>query len=212
MKKRGSIFTIAAVLTPVITISLLGLCALLYDTFEIHIAKALICVIGFINPKAPFSALGWAEECVLFFFLFSFCASAVLLYSGLLRFVNKNAESVYLTPRLSLWVNCTSAAGSTSVTAFILMIYTMLLEDDVSRYPNRIFMLNLIFAVAAVAFLSFAVIYLVAWKKAENKSEQFSSNVIILDIFRGFLLTPGYGMLICIAYRILLIFFSDAFS
>ena len=214
MKKRGAVFTIVAVATPVLSIAAIGIFMWVHSTFREELIEAAVKFFELVNPMAPRDVYRWIDSCFLFFWFFSFCASAVLLYSGLMRLVNKNAETVYLTPKLSLWVNCASAAGGTAAAALVLLGYTFLSQGVYLKYPNRIRGLTIAFAIAAIAFLLFAVIYLVQWNTAKSKhgdGSRLSAGVIFFDLFRGFLLTPGYCLLACIAYHILLIFFRDAY-
>ena len=169
-------------------------------------------ILPVLNPDAPRRVFVWIDEIIRYFMYTSICAFPVLLYSAIVRFVTPKAEEVYLTPKLSLWTNLTSAACGVTVASAVLLVLEMLSEDDVSRYPNRIRALSVFLPIVFVAFLVLVFVYIFSWNgKRDPAGNALPVRVIFLDILRGIFTLPGYALLAAIGYNILLILFSDAF-
>ena len=212
-KKHGVICLICAFLVPVASMLILWAAMYIQDAcaegFNNFLTEHILPVIPL---KVSFKTFMWLDECVLFFMGVVSCAFPVLLYSAIVRFVTPKAEEVYLTPKLSLWTNLTSAACGVTVASAVLLVLEILAEDDVSRYPNRIRALSVFLPIVFVAFLVLAFVYIFTWHKAKDgEGNPLPLKVIFLDILRGILAFPGYALLAAIGYNVLLILFSDAF-
>ncbi len=207
-KKRGAIFLVAAVAAPVLGILL---------AYIVHIAGEAISMIlllatAAVNPDAPLSAIRWINQCELYVAALFFCAFPPLLYSAIVRLITPKAETVYLTPRLSLWTNLSSAACGAGIVAALQLFITLLSETCTASYPNRKIALVIFLPIIFIVFLAFVFIYFLQWSKsADADGNSLPVKVVFLDILRGILALPGFCILAGIGYTLLLLMFSDAF-
>lgn len=211
-KKHGVICLICAFSVPVASILILWAAMYIQDAYAEGFINFFAEHISPVIPlKVSFKTFMWLDDCVLLFMGVTSCAFPVLLYSAIVRFVTPKAEEVYLTPKLSLWTNLTSAACGVTVASAVLLVLEMLSEDDVSRYPNRIRALSIFLPIVFVAFLVLVFVYIFSWNgKRDPAGNALPVRVIFLDILRGIFTLPGYALLAAIGYNILLILFSDA--
>ncbi|MBO5402747.1 MAG: hypothetical protein J6A85_06220 [Clostridia bacterium] len=212
-KRRGIIFLVLSAAVPVAGILLFFAAFILHGACTEWLDNLLLeQILPVLNPDAPRRVFVWIDEIIRYFMYTSICAFPVLLYSAIVRFVTPKAEEVYLTPKLSLWTNLTSAACGVTVASAVLLVLEMLSEDDVSRYPNRIRALSVFLPIVFVAFLVLVFVYIFSWNgKRDPAGNALPVRVIFLDILRGIFTLPGYALLAAIGYNILLILFSDAF-
>lgn len=207
-KKRGVIFIIAAVSAPVLGILLASIVHILGEYVSMFLVRAL----GHVNPNLPFSAIRWADSILSTVFALFFCAVPPLLYSGIVRLITPKAETVYLTPSLSLWANLSSAACGAGIVAALQLFITLLAEDCTTSYPNRKIALAVFLPIIFVVFLAFVFVYFIQWNKSrDTDGNRLPVRVIFLDILRGILALPGFCLLAGIGYTLLLLMFSDAF-
>ena len=212
-KRRGIIFLVLSAAVPVAGILLFFAAFILHGACTEWLGTLLLeQILPVLNPDAPWRVFTWIDDIIRYFMYTSIFAFPVLLYSAIVRFVTPKAEEVYLTPKLSLWTNLTSAACGVTVASAALLVITVLAEDDVSRYPNRIRALSIFLPIVCVAFLVLVFVYIFSWNgKRDPAGNALPVRVIFLDILRGILAFPGYTLLAAIGYNILLILFSDAF-
>ncbi len=207
-RKHGVIFLIAAVAAPVLGILL---------AYIVHIAGEAISIIllratAAVNPDAPLSAIRWVNQCESYVAALFFCAFPPLLYSAIVRLITPKAETVYLTPRLSLWANLSSAACGAGIVAALQLFITLLGEDCTASYPNRKIALAVFLPIIFVVFLAFVFVYFIQWNRGrDTDGNRLPVRVIFLDILRGILALPGFCILAGIGYTLLLLMFSDAF-
>lgn len=212
-KRRGIIFLVLSAAVPVAGILLFFAAFILHGACTEWLDTLLLeQILPVLNPDAPRRVFVWIDEIIRYFMYTSICAFPVLLYSAIVRFVTPKAEEVYLTPKLSLWTNLTSAACGVTVASAVQLVIEMLSENDVSRYPNRIRALSVFLPIVFVAFLVLVFVYIFSWNgKRGPAGNALPVRVIFLDILRGILTLPGYALLAAIGYHILLILFSDAY-
>lgn len=212
-KRRGIIFLVLSAAVPVAGILLFFAAFILHGACTEWLDNLLLeQILPVLNPDAPRRVFVWIDDIIRYFMYTSICAFPVLLYSAIVRFVTPKAEEVYLTPKLSLWTNLTSAACGVTVASAVLLVLEMLSENDVSRYPNRIRALSIFLPIVFVAFLVLVFVYIFSWNgKRDPAGNALPVRVIFLDILRGIFTLPGYALLAAIGYKTLLILFSDAF-
>lgn len=212
-KRRGIIFLVLSAAVPVAGILLFFAAFILHGACTEWLGTLLLeQILPVLNPDAPWRVFTWIDDIIRYFMYTSIFAFPVLLYSAIVRFVTPKAEEVYLTPKLSLWTNLTSAACGVTVASAALLVLEILAEDDVSRYPNRIRALSIFLPIVCVAFLVLVFVYIFSWNgKRDPAGNALPVRVIFLDILRGIFTFPGYALLAAIGYNILLILFSDAY-
>ena len=211
-KRRGIIFLVLSAAVPIAGILLFFAAFILHGACTEWLDNLLLeQILPVLNPDAPRRVFVWIDDIMRYFMYTSICAFPVLLYSGIIRLITPKAEEVYLTPKLSLWTNLTSAACGVTVASAARLVIEILAEDDVSRYPNRIRALSIFLPIVFVAFLVLVFVYIFSWNgKRDPAGNALPVRVIFLDILRGIFTLPGYALLSAIGYNILLILFSDA--
>ena len=70
MKKRGAVFTIVAVATPVLSIAAIGIFMWVHSTFREELTEAAVKFFELVNPMAPRDVYRWIDSCFLFFWFF----------------------------------------------------------------------------------------------------------------------------------------------
>lgn len=212
-KKHGVICLICAFSVPVASILILWAARYIQDAYaEGFINFFAEHILPVIPLKVSFKTFMWLDDCVLLFMGVTFCAFPVLLYSAIVRFVTPKAEEVYLTPKLSLWTNLTSAACGVGIVTAIELFGAILAIGGNYTYPNRLSALSVFLPIVFVAFLVLVFVYIFSWNgKRDPAGNALPVRVIFLDILRGIFTLPGYALLAAIGYNILLILFSDAF-
>lgn len=212
-KKRGTILLVLSAAVPVAGILLFFAAVILHGACTEWLDTLLLeKILPVLNPDAPRRVFVWIDDIIRYFMYASVCAIPVLLYSGIIRIVTPKAEEVYLIPKLSLWTNVISATCGVGIVTAIELFRAILAVGGNYTYPNRLSALSVFLPIVFVAFLVLVFVYIFSWNgKRDPAGNALPVRVIFLDMLRGFLTLPGYALIACIGYDLLLILFSDAF-
>lgn len=212
MKKRGAILTAAAAFAPITGIFLISFAMFLHAYFPDLLIIAVSVLLQAVNPDAPFQTTNWIDHSIKLFGFWFISLSPVFLYGAIVRFVTPAAEKVYLKFKLSLLTFAASAFGGMFLTAVNEWIYTKSISSDLSKYPNRSLFLGVLIFLSAIGFIAFSVIYIIQQKRTKDaEGNLLPKRVVLLDLLRCVLALPAFILFFTALWKILLIFFSDAF-